>query len=86
MRWTDDDFHCRKVGAPQPPVTAIIAGSEKFARVYLLSAEVGGVALQERRRHQAPSDQERYKCDQKLHPNSCVSAPEHARFSRCPAL
>jgi len=29
--------------------------SEKFARVYLLSAEVGGVALQERRRHQAMS-------------------------------
>ena len=25
-RWTDDDFHCRKVGAPQPPVTSTPSG------------------------------------------------------------
>jgi hypothetical protein len=27
-RWTDDDFHCRKVGAPQPPVTRIIGAPQ----------------------------------------------------------
>jgi hypothetical protein len=27
-RWADDDFHCRKVGAPQPPVTRIIGAPQ----------------------------------------------------------
>ena len=33
----------------------IIAGSERFHGLHLLSADAGGVALQERRRHQAMS-------------------------------
>jgi hypothetical protein len=32
-RWTDDDFHCRKVGAPQPPVTRNNGGPQPRPRL-----------------------------------------------------
>src|ERR1700730_297287 len=38
-RWTDDDFQCRKVGAPQPPVTVIIGGR---ALLMLIAARFSG--------------------------------------------
>ena len=39
----------------EAPITVIIAGSERLHASYLLSADAGGLGLQDRRRHQAMS-------------------------------
>jgi hypothetical protein len=51
----DDGDQPKQVVVCQPPITVIIAGSERLHASYLLSADAGGVGLQDRRRHHAMS-------------------------------